>query len=63
MARELHHRKKDNTYALYSTITDNYVTDFLDKETIRHLWYQEKIESAKKQVDEWIEQIDKEVGD
>ena len=47
MARELHHRKKDNTYALYSTIIDDYVTDFLDKETIRHIWYQEKIKSAK----------------
>ncbi len=62
MARELHHRKKDNKYALYSTVVDDYVTEWLDKETIRHLWYQAKIEKAKKQVDEWMEQIDKEVN-
>ena len=61
MGRELHHRKKDDKYALWSTIVDDYVTEFLNKETIRHLWYQEKYEQSRRQVDEWMERIDKEV--
>lgn len=61
MARELHHRKKDNKYALWSTIIDNYVTEWADKETIRKIWYLDKIESVMENVDKWMEEIDKEV--
>ena len=61
MARELHYRKKDNKYALWSTIVDDYVTEWADKETIRQEWYVEKIDEAKKQVDIWMEEIDKEI--
>lgn len=61
MARELHHRKKDNKYALWSTIVDDYVTRWLDKEEIRKIWYEDKIDEAKKQVDAWMEEIDKEI--
>lgn len=59
--RQLHHRKKDNKYALWSTITDDYVTEWEDKETIRKEWYCEKFISAMEEVDKWMEQIDKEV--
>ena len=37
MARELHHRKKDNKYALYSTVYDEYLTEWTDKESIREI--------------------------
>ena len=61
MTRQLHYRKKDNKYALWSTIIDDYITDWEDKETIRNIWYKDKIDEAKKQVDAWMEEIDKEV--
>ena len=61
MARELHHRKKDNKYALWSTIIDEYVTEWEDKESIRKYWYLERFESAMQEVDKWMEEIDKEV--
>lgn len=37
MARELHHRKKDNKYALWSTVVDGYVTDWKSKEEIKQI--------------------------
>ena len=61
MARELHHREKDNKYALWSTIADEYITEWEDKEEIRKQWYLDKFESAMKSVDKWMEEIDKEV--
>ena len=61
MARELHHRNKDNKYALWSSVVDDYVTKWLSKEEIRNFWYQEKIAKAKAEVDGWMEEIDKEV--
>lgn len=61
MARELHHRKSDNKYALWSTIVDDYVTEWKDKEEIRKIWYEDKIDEAKKQVDVWMQEIDREV--
>lgn len=61
MARELHHRKSDNKYALWSTIIDAYITNFEDKEVIRQIWLNEKVKKAREQVDEWMEEIDKEV--
>lgn len=61
MARQLHYRKKDDKYALWSTIVDDYITDWEDKETIRNIWYEYKIDETKKQVDAWMEEIDKEV--
>ena len=61
MGRQLHYRKKDNKYALWSTAIDEYVTEWTDKETIRKKWYLDKFESAMRAVDEWMEEIDKEV--
>lgn len=61
MSRELHHRKSDNKYALWSTIIDDYITEWEEKEVIRQKWYDDKIDEVKKQVDVWMEEIDKEV--
>lgn len=61
MSRELHHRKKDNKYALYSTVIDEYVTSWEDKESLRRWWYLDKFESAIEEVDKWMEEVDKEV--
>ena len=61
MARELHYRKRDNKYALWSTISDDYETKWEDKETIRRKWYLDKIKSAIEDVDRYMEHIDKEV--
>ena len=54
MARQLHHRKKDNKYALWSTIVDDYVTEWEDKEEIRKQWYLDKFESAMKDVELYL---------
>lgn len=61
MSRQLHYRKSDNKYALWSTIIDDYITDWENKETIRNIWYKDKVDEAQKQVDVWMEEIDKEV--
>lgn len=61
MSRELHHRKSDNQYALYSTIIEDYVTPWDKKENIKQFWINEKVEKAIEQVNEWMEEIDKEV--
>lgn len=50
-----------NTYALYSTICDGYLTEFTDKESIRDFWLDGLIAEAKKKVDKYMEEIDKEV--
>lgn len=63
MARELHHREKDNKYALYSTVVDDYITEWTDKESIRDFWLDGLIVEVKKKVDKYMEQIDKEVGE
>lgn len=61
MSRELHHRKKDDKYAIWSTVSDNYVSEWEDKETIRKQWYIDKIVKAMEDVDKWMEEIDKEI--
>lgn len=61
MARQLHKKKNQELYALYSTVVDDYVTDFLPKEEIKKIWLNNLIESAKEKVDMYMEQIDEEV--
>lgn len=61
MARQLHHRKKDNKYALWSTIVDDYITKWDTKENIKQYWINEKVERAIQDVNKWMEEIDKEV--
>ncbi len=61
MARQLHHRKKDNKYALWSTVIDDYVTTWDTKENIKQYWINEKVEKVIQDVNKWMEEIDKEV--
>lgn len=61
MARELHHREKDNKYALWSTVVDDYVTPWDSKANIKQFWINEKVEKAISEVNEWMEKVDKEV--
>lgn len=61
MSRELHHRKKDDKYALYSTIIDDYITGWEDKETIRDMWLGNMVRNSIEKVNTYMEQIDKEV--
>lgn len=61
MSRELHHRKSDDKYALWSTVLDDYVTQWCTKEEIRDGWLAEFIIDDIKKVDKYMEQIDKEV--
>lgn len=61
MARQLHHRKKDNKYDLWSTVIDDYVTTWDTKENIKQYWINEKVEKVIQDVNKWMEEIDKEV--
>ena len=61
MARELHHRKKDDKYALWSTVTDKYITIWDTKENIRQYWINETIEDVIRYIDRNMEEIDEEV--
>lgn len=61
MSRELHHRKSDDTYALWSTVIDDYVTEWKSKREIRDEWLAEFIIEDIAKVDKNMEQIDKEV--
>ena len=60
MSRELHHRKSDDTYALWSTVIDDYVTEWRSKREIRDEWLAEFIIEDIAKVDKYMEQIDKE---
>lgn len=61
MSRELHHRKSDNKYALWSTVSDSYVTEWGSKKVIRLKWLTEFIIDDIEKVDRYMEQIDKEI--
>ena len=39
MAKQLHKKRDKELYALYSTIVDDYVTEFLPKEEIKKYGY------------------------
>lgn len=62
MSRELHHRKIDDKYALWSTVIDDYVTGWKTKEEIRAEWIAEKVLRVVRETDEDMKRIDKEVG-
>lgn len=63
MARELHKRKNQKLYAIYSTIVDDYITEFLPKEEIEKIWLEDLIEEAKEKAKKYMKEIDKEVGE
>lgn len=59
MSRELH--KKNNKYAIYSNVTDNYITPFLEKEIIKKVWAYDLIEEAIEKSKRYISQVDVEI--
>lgn len=61
MARELHKKKNKELYAIYSTVIDDYVTEFIPLNELREIWLQDLIEEAKEKVDRWLKEVDKEV--
>lgn len=58
MSRELHKLKDKELYAIYSTIVDDYITDFLLKEQIRDIWLNDLIEDAIEKVDKYMNEVD-----
>ncbi|HIT11398.1 MAG TPA: hypothetical protein IAB58_01270 [Candidatus Pelethosoma merdigallinarum] len=61
MARELHKKKGKELYAIYSTVVEDYITDFIPLEDIRKIWLEDLVEDAKRKLDVWLNNIDKEV--
>lgn len=59
--RELHHRKKDNQYNVWSTIIDDYVFEWDDKEFIERQWLTDMILDDMSNIKEYMKHISKEV--
>ena len=51
MARELHKKKDKELYAIYSTVSEDYITDFIPLEEIKEIWLKDLIEDAKRKLD------------
>ena len=62
MARELHKKKNKELYAIYSTVSEDYITDFMPLDKIRKVWLEDLIEDAKRKLDVWLKEVVKEVG-
>ncbi len=61
MARELHKKKNKELYAIYSTISEDYITDFMPLDKVRKVWLEDLIEDAKRKLDVWLKEVIKEV--
>lgn len=61
MARELHKKKNKELYAIYSTVVDDYITEFIPLNELREIWLQDLIEEAKEKLDRWLKEVDEEV--
>lgn len=61
MSRELHKKKNKELYAIYSTVVDDYITEFIPLNELREIWLQDLIEEAKEKLDRWLKEVDKEV--
>ena len=61
MARELHKKKDKELYAIYSTVSEDYITDFIPLEEIKEIWLKDLIEDAKRKLDIWLTEVIKEV--
>lgn len=61
MARELHKKKNKELYAIYSTVSEDYITDFMPLDKIRKVWLEDLIEDAKRKLDVWLKEVVKEV--
>jgi hypothetical protein len=61
MARELHKKKNKELYAIYSTVSEDYITDFMPLDKVRKVWLEDLIEDAKRKLDVWLKEVIKEV--
>ena len=61
MARELHKKKNKELYAIYSTVVDDYITEFIPLNELREIWLQDLIEESKEKLNKWLKEVDKEV--
>jgi len=61
MSRELHHRKKDNKYNVWSTIIDDYVYEWDTEEEIQKQWLADMIISDIDKIKDYMKHINKEV--
>ena len=61
MGRQLYHRAKDDKYAIWSTIVDDYITPWTDKATVRAILLADMVEDAIYKTDKFMEKIDEEV--
>ena len=61
MARELHKKKDKELYAIYSTVSEDYITDFIPLEEIKEIWLKDLIEDAKRKLDIWLTEVIEEV--
>ena len=61
MARELHKKKNKELYAIYSTVSEDYITDFMPLDKVRKVQLEDLIEDAKRKLDVWLKEVIKEV--
>jgi hypothetical protein len=61
MSRELHYRKKDKKYNVYSTIVDDYIFEWEDKEEIKKQWLADIIVGDIEKIEDYMNRIDKKV--
>lgn len=58
MGRQLHKLRNKELYAIYSTVADDYITEFLPKDQIKEIWLNDLIANAKKKVEEYMNEVD-----
>ena len=61
MARLLHKKKGKELYAIYSTIIDDYITEFMPIENIKRIWLADLILESIEKVEKYAQEVDKEV--
>lgn len=61
MARLLHKKKDKELYAIYSTIIDDYITEFMPIENIKKIWLADLILESIEKVEKYAQEVDKEV--
>lgn len=59
MSRELH--KKNDKYAIYSNVVDEYITPFLEKDIIKKIWAYDLIKEAIEKSEKYTSHVDVEI--
>lgn len=61
MSWQLYRRKKDDKYRIYSTVVDDYLTNWEEREVIENFWIGHKITNDIAEVRNYMGNPDKEV--